>query len=61
MEASAPLLSSGSSRDLLERTVEDHRAIYEALEAGDGELAGDLISGHIANAWAERKQNQAAT
>ena len=36
-----------------------HRAIYEALGAGDGELAGDLIAGHIANAWAERKQNQA--
>ncbi len=55
-----PLLSSGSSRDLLERTVEDHRAIYDALEAGDGERAGDLISGHIANAWAERKRTQAA-
>jgi GntR family transcriptional regulator, galactonate operon transcriptional repressor len=56
----APLLSSGSSRDLLERTVDDHRAIYEALEAGDGGRAGDLISGHIAGAWAERKRNQAA-
>lgn len=56
----APLLSSGSSRDLLERTVEDHRAICEALEAGDGERARDLISGHIANAWAERKRSQTA-
>jgi GntR family transcriptional regulator, galactonate operon transcriptional repressor len=54
----APLLSSGSSRDLLERTVEDHRAIYRALEARDGGRAGDLVSGHIAGAWAERKQNQ---
>ena len=55
----APLLrilraisSSGRSRS--------HRAIYEALEAGDGGRAGDLISGHIANAWAERKRNQTA-
>jgi DNA-binding FadR family transcriptional regulator len=55
----APLLSSGSSLDLLERTVEDHRAIYEALEAGDGDRAGDLISGHIASAWSERKRNRA--
>ena len=55
----SPLLSAGSSRDLLEQTVDDHRAIYEALGAGDGELAGELIAGHIASAWAERKQNQA--
>ena len=52
-----PLLSSGSSRGLLERTVDDHRAIYQALEARDGGRAGNLISAHIASAWAERKQN----
>ncbi len=52
----APSLSAASSRDLLERTVRDHRAIYEALAGGDGERAGELISAHIANAWAERKK-----
>lgn len=51
----APPLSSASSRDLLERTVQDHRAIHKALAAGDGERAGELISTHIASAWAARK------
>jgi DNA-binding FadR family transcriptional regulator len=55
----APSLSAASSRDLLERTVHDHRAIYEALARGDGERAGELISAHIATAWAERKKKTA--
>src|SRR4051794_24330402 len=42
-----PLLSSGSSRAALKRTAADHRAIYEALLARDGDLAGELISAHI--------------
>ena len=55
----SPSLSAASSRDLLERTVYDHRAIYEALSGGDGERAGELISAHIATAWAERKKKNA--
>lgn len=50
-----PLLAGGSSRASLERTVRDHRAVYDALAAGDGELAAALISSHIASAWTERK------
>ena len=51
-----PLLSSGSSRAALKRTTRDHRAIYEALLVGDGDLAGERISAHIASAWAERRK-----
>ncbi|HEV2592571.1 MAG TPA: FadR/GntR family transcriptional regulator [Gaiellaceae bacterium] len=47
---------AGSSRELLERTVDDHRAIYHALVERDGEEAGRLIASHIEGAWAERKR-----
>jgi DNA-binding FadR family transcriptional regulator len=50
-----PPLATSSGRDVLERTVAEHRAIYEALAAGDGDLAGELISNHIESAWAERR------
>ncbi len=53
-----PLLSSGSSRAALARTVAAHRGIYEALAARDGELAGERLSDHIDAAWAERKKSQ---
>jgi DNA-binding FadR family transcriptional regulator len=53
-----PPLASAASRSALKRTVEAHRAIYEALAAHDGELAGELISNHIHNAWAERKRTK---
>jgi DNA-binding FadR family transcriptional regulator len=56
-----PPLSSATSRALLERTVDDHRAIYDALAAGDGERAGELISTHIETSWAERKSDTVAT
>jgi DNA-binding FadR family transcriptional regulator len=55
-----PPLSSATSRGLLERTVEDHRAIYEALAARDGERAADLISAHIGTSWFDRKHDSAA-
>ena len=54
-----PLLSSGSSRAALKRTTADHRAIYEALLARDGDLAGERISAHIDSAWAETKRRRA--
>jgi DNA-binding FadR family transcriptional regulator len=51
-----PALSAASStREGLERTVHDHRAVYEALAAGEGERAAELIASHIDTAWAERR------
>jgi DNA-binding FadR family transcriptional regulator len=50
-----PPLAGGSSRESLERTVRDHRAVYDALAAGEGNLAAALIASHIASAWTERK------
>lgn len=52
-----PPLAGGSSRASLEQTVREHRAVYTALEAGDGDLAAALISSHIANAWAARRSS----
>jgi DNA-binding GntR family transcriptional regulator len=51
-----PPLASAASRAALKRTVNAHRAIYDALAARDGEAAGELISTHIHTAWAERKR-----
>ena len=53
-----PPLAQGDSRAALARTVAAHRAIYDALAARDGELAGELIFEHIASAWAERKKRR---
>lgn len=50
------IAKSGSSRELLQRTVDDHRAIYDALVERDGVEAGRLIAAHIEGAWAERKR-----
>jgi DNA-binding FadR family transcriptional regulator len=50
------IAKAGSSRKLLEQTVDDHRQIYEALVERDGERAGSLIAGHIEGAWAQRKR-----
>jgi DNA-binding FadR family transcriptional regulator len=50
-----PTLASAASRKALERTAKEHRAIYDALAARDGERAADLIAAHIDSAWAERK------
>jgi DNA-binding FadR family transcriptional regulator len=50
------LAAAGSSRAALEETVTDHRQIYRALAARDGAKAGELIAGHIENAWAERRR-----
>ena len=53
-----PPLASGASRAALRRTVNAHRAIYDALAARDGEAAGELISTHIHTAWTERKRTK---
>ena len=50
-----PLLSAGSSRAALEQTIDEHQAIYDALAARDGALAGQRIAEHIEAAFAERK------
>jgi GntR family galactonate operon transcriptional repressor len=50
------IAKAGSSRELLQQTVGDHRAIYEAYLRRDGDEAGRLIAGHIEGAWAERKR-----
>jgi DNA-binding FadR family transcriptional regulator len=53
-------LSAPGERASLECTVEEHRAIYEALVARDGELAACRTAAHIDSAWAERRNNQLA-
>jgi DNA-binding FadR family transcriptional regulator len=53
-----PPLSAAATRAELARTVADHRGIYEALAAGDGALAGELVSEHIHSAWAARKKKR---
>ena len=50
-----PSLAAGASRATLKRTAAEHRAILEALAAGDGPLAGERVSAHIESHWAERK------
>ena len=56
-----PPLATASDRASLERTAAEHRAIYEALAARDGELAGNLVSTHIESAWAERRRLNSTT
>jgi len=51
-------LSAPGARAALERTVEEHRAIYEALLARDGDLAASRTGAHIDSAWAERRNGQ---
>ena len=53
-----PPLASAASRAALKRTVDAHRAIYDALVARDGEMAGELISAHIHSSWTERKKSK---
>jgi len=53
---STDLLSSAASTTELKRTAAEHRAIYDALEARDGDLAADRIAEHIGSAWAERRK-----
>jgi GntR family transcriptional regulator, galactonate operon transcriptional repressor len=50
------IAKAGAARELLDRTVADHQAIYRALVDRDGKGAGRLIADHIEGAWAERKR-----
>lgn len=55
--ATPPMIAkAGASRELLDRTVADHRKIFVALASRDAERAGSLIADHIEGAWAERKR-----
>ena len=49
-------IASAQSRAELERTATEHRAIFEALAARDGEAAGERVAAHIDFAWADRKR-----
>lgn len=53
-----PPLAGSTSRAQLERTTREHRGIYDALAACDGDLAGDRIAAHIESAWAERRRRR---
>ncbi len=55
-----PRLASAASEQALAQTLAEHRAIYEALVARDGELAAARISEHIGAAWEDRKRTQNA-
>jgi DNA-binding FadR family transcriptional regulator len=41
--------------DAAQLTLEEHRAVLEAIVAGDGDTAATAMSEHIANAWARRR------
>ena len=56
--ATPPLAATPVSKAALKRTAAEHRAILDALAAGDGALAGELISAHIEARWAERKRRR---
>jgi len=49
-------VAAAQPRAELERTVTEHRAIFEALAARDGEAAGERVAAHIDFAWADRKR-----
>jgi GntR family transcriptional regulator, galactonate operon transcriptional repressor len=56
----APRLNAPGERAALERTIVEHRAIYEALAARDGELAATRMAAHIDFAWAARRDGASA-
>jgi DNA-binding FadR family transcriptional regulator len=56
--ATPPLAATPASKAALKRTAAEHRAILDALAAGDGERAGELVSAHIEARWAERKRRR---
>ena len=51
-------LSAPGARASLERTVAEHRAIYDALVARDGDLAAARTAAHIDSAWTERRHHR---
>jgi GntR family transcriptional regulator, galactonate operon transcriptional repressor len=51
-------LSAPGARASLERTVTEHRAIYDALVARDGDLAAARTAAHIESAWTERRHHR---
>ena len=46
--------------DAIERTVEQHRAIYEAIAAGDARAAQEAMNEHIVDAWRRRSTAQSS-
>jgi len=51
-----PLAATPASKAVLKRPAIEHRAMLDALAAGDGARAGELVSAHIEARWAERKK-----
>jgi DNA-binding FadR family transcriptional regulator len=58
--ATPPLAATPTSKAALKRTITEHRAILDALTAGNGDLAAERISAHIESRWAERKNRRKA-
>lgn len=47
--------TGNATDDAAHITLEEHRAILEAIIAGDGDTAATAMREHIANAWARRR------
>jgi GntR family galactonate operon transcriptional repressor len=47
--------TGNSTDDAAHITLEEHRAVLEAIIAGDGDRAATAMREHIANAWARRR------
>jgi DNA-binding FadR family transcriptional regulator len=58
--ATQPFSATPASKAALKRTAAEHRAILDALAAGDAARAGELVSDHIEASWAERRRRRKA-
>lgn len=47
--------TGNATDDAAHITIEEHRAVLEAIIAGDGDTAATAMREHIANAWARRR------
>jgi DNA-binding GntR family transcriptional regulator len=54
------LARRGSSPDWQPEDVAEHQAVAEAVEAGDGERAAELMRAHVAEAYAHWSDEAAA-
>jgi DNA-binding FadR family transcriptional regulator len=44
-----------TTEDAARMSLEEHRAVYEAIAAGDCDTAATAMREHIAKAWARRR------
>jgi len=47
--------TGNTTHDAAQITLEEHRAVLEAIIAGDGDTAATAMREHIANSWARRR------